>query len=95
MLVISSIVPHRNMFVVDLQAPSRFGVSSVPAAGISLQSLLLLVKSRTFLITCGLLQVITGIVIEPLYQRLKFFGFLLYSWGGFSIMHIRCSVKYV
>jgi hypothetical protein len=36
MLVISFIVPHRNMFVVDLQAPSRFGVSSVPAAGISL-----------------------------------------------------------
>jgi hypothetical protein len=39
--------------------------------------------------------VISGIVLEPPDQRLEFFGFLLYSLGGFSVMHTSYSVKFV
>jgi hypothetical protein len=40
------------------------------------------------------LNLITGLVLERPDLRLQFFVFLSYSYGGFSVTYIRCSVKY-
>jgi hypothetical protein len=34
------------------------------------------------------------IVFEPLNQKPEFFRYLLYSYGGFSVMLTSCSMKY-
>jgi hypothetical protein len=51
--------------------------------------------SNSFVLWFGLLQVRVSIVLEPPDHGLELFGFSSYSWGGFSVTHTRCSVKYV
>jgi hypothetical protein len=49
---------------------------------------------NSFVLSFGLLQVRVGIVLEVPDQGLELFRFSLYSWGGFSVTHTKCSVKY-
>jgi hypothetical protein len=46
-------------------------------------------------IVCGLLWWNPTLFPELPVQWLEFSEFLLYSYGGFSVTHIRYSVKYV